>query len=225
MMTSRNPFKTVLYVPVLVVGLGICSGVPNGSQMAAKEGWSIGIYTGTSPFRLSPPANIRNPVLTAADVTDLRVNIVAHPFMLFAGSTYYMFFTAKNDQSGEYSGIGMAESKDGFEWEYKRIVLKEPFVLSYPFVFKWQNDYYMIPESYTEKFVRLYRATEFPNKWTYERDLLTGDNFVSASVVRYGDTWWMFVGRLGNDALRLFYADDLKESGQSTRAALSSLRT
>jgi hypothetical protein len=179
-------------------------------QATVKDAWSIGIYTGASPFQLSEPRNVTNPVLIPADVTDFPVNIVAHPFMIIDASRYYLFFTAKNDLSGEISGIGLAESSNGVEWQYKRIVLREPFVLSYPYVFKYQNDYYMIPESYTEKFVRLYRAADFPYKWTHEKDLLTGDNFISASVVEYAGMWWMFVGRLGNDTLRLFYASDLK---------------
>ena len=132
--------------------------------------WSIGIYTGTYPSSSRAPVGVPNPVLTSADVTDWQVNIVAHPFMVVSGSRYYMFFTTKNDLGKEQSGIGLAESNDGFRWEYKRIVLKEPFVLSYPyFLFKWQNDYYMIPESYTEKFVRLYRAHHSPmNGYTNE---------------------------------------------------------
>ncbi len=202
-----------LAVSALLAGLCAWAGTPIRSQTArtASENiWSIGIYTGTSPFQLAAPAGVANPVLTPAAVTDWKVNIVAHPFMVISGSKYYMFFTAKNDLGKEQSGIGLAESKDGFRWEYKRIVLKEPFVLSYPYVFKWQNDYYMIPESYTEKFVRLYRARSFPNEWTYERDLLTGDVFISPSVVRYADLWWMFAGGLGNDTLRLFFAEDLK---------------
>lgn len=180
------------------------------SQTRAKNAWSIGIYTGPSPFRLSAPANIKNPVLTAEDVTDLDVNIVAHPFMVVTDSLYYLFFTAKNDLTVEYSGIGLAESKNGVNWEYRQIVIKEPFVLSYPYVFKWHDDYYMIPEAHMETSVRLYRATDFPYRWTYERDLITGDHFISASVVRYKDMWWMFVARLGNETLRLFYAADLK---------------
>ncbi len=189
-------------------GHGFASQQP--ARTTTQNIWSIGIYTGTSPFQLTAPVGVTNPVLTPADVTDWQVNIVAHPFMVVSGSRYYMFFTAKNDLGKEQSGIGLAESNDGLRWEYKRIVLKEPFVLSYPYVFKWQNDYYMIPESYTEKFVRLYRATSFPNEWIHERDLLTGDVFISASVVRHAGLWWMFVGGLGNDTLRLFFAEDLK---------------
>ncbi len=183
--------------------------IPVRSQSKPEGTWSIGIYTGSSPFRISEPPNITNPVLTPADVTDFKVNIVAHPFMAIEGSRYYLFFTAKNDLSGEVSGIGLAESNNGMQWRYSRIVLKEPFVLAYPYVFKYRNVYYMIPEAHAEKFVRLYRAAEFPYTWKYEKDLLTGDNFISASIVEYAGMWWMFVGRLGNDTLRLFYASDL----------------
>jgi len=182
---------------------------PAAVQTGQESAWTIGILTGPSPFQLSPPAGLRNPVLTAAAVTDLKVDIVAHPFMVVTDSMYYLFFTAK-DGSTDMGGIGSAQSRNGLDWKYRRIVIKEPFVLAYPYVFKWRDDYYMIPEAHTETSVRLYRATEFPDKWQYEGDLLTGDQFISATVVRYKDMWWMFVARLGNDTLRLFYAADLK---------------
>ena len=130
--------------------------------------------------------------------------------MVIEGSKYYLFFTAKNDRAGEVSGIGLAESANGTEWRYSRIVLKEPFVLSYPYVFRHDGDYYMIPEAHKESTLRLYRADPFPYRWTYEKDLLSGDTYISASVVEYAGIWWMFVGRPGNDTLRLFYAADLK---------------
>lgn len=171
--------------------------------------WTIGIYTGPSIFKLSPPAGVKMPVLTAAAVSDLDADIVAHPFMVLADSMYYMFFTAKNGALDK-GGIGAAESRDGLHWKYRRIVIKEPFVLAYPFVFKWQADYYMIPEAHTETAVRLYRATDFPDKWEYEGDLLTGEHYISASLVRFQDMWWMYVSRQGNETLRLFFAQDLK---------------
>jgi hypothetical protein len=204
-----------LFLFILVSGISArqvheASPAHSPGQTTLKDVWSIGIYTGSSPFQLSEPGNVKNPVLIPADVTDFPVNIVAHPFMIIEGSRYYLFFTAKNDLSGEVSGIGLAESNNGTDWHYRRIVLKEPFVLSYPYVFKYKNNYYMIPEAHTEKFVRLYRAMEFPYRWTYEKDLLTGDTFISASVVEHAGMWWMFVGRLGNETLRLFYSSDLK---------------
>jgi len=201
----------------LLLALGACGLLLRGSDQARSAPgapapanfWTLGVYTGPSPFELSPPASIANPVLRGADVTDLKVDTLAHPFMLLENSRYYMFFTAK-DLKTDKGGIGLAESGNGLEWKYRRIVIHEPFVLAHPFIFKWQRDYYMIPEAHTETSVRLYRATAFPDRWTYEKDLLTGDHFISPTLVRFKDMWWMFICRPGNDTLRLFYARDFK---------------
>jgi len=219
--------SVVLTASALATGLCGCGFLLSGSPVSGRDSpqqvtqavstvktsresaWTIGIYTGPSPFQLSPPARVRNPILTGVDVNDLKVDIVAHPFMIVTNSSYFLFFTAKDGKT-DTGGIGLAESKNGLDWKYRQIVIHEPFVLAYPYVFEWQGDYYMIPEAHTETSVRLYRATEFPCKWKYEGDLLTGDHFISSTVVRYQDMWWMFIGRLGNETLRLFYAHDLK---------------
>ena len=61
--------------------------------------WSIGIYTGDSPFQLRAPANDPNPVVTAADVTDIPAEFVADPFMLHAGDRWHMFFEVLNRET------------------------------------------------------------------------------------------------------------------------------
>jgi hypothetical protein len=90
------------------------------------------------------------------------------------------------------------------------MAIHEPFVLAYPFVFKWRNDYYMIPEAHTQTAVRLYKATKFPDEWQYQKDLLTGDHFVSPTLLQYKNAWWMFVTNEKSDTLRLFYASDFQ---------------
>jgi hypothetical protein len=67
----------------------------------------------------------------------------------------------------------------------------------------------MIPEGVDERSVRLYRATDFPTEWSFEQTLIQGEKFISASVVRYENLWWMFVGLQGNQTLRLYYASEL----------------
>jgi hypothetical protein len=220
--------RAFVTVPALVLAIGICASAlllsddrkqPPAVKAPPEENiWTIGIYTGPSPFQLSPPPNIRNPVLTGRDVNDLAVDTLAHPFMVIEGSKYYLFFTAK-DHKTDKGGIGLAESTNGRNWKYRRAVIHESFVLSHPYVFKWQGGYYMIPEAHTETSVRLYRATAFPDKWEYEKDLMKGDHFISPTLVRYKDMWWMFTIASGNETLRLFYASDLK--GQWTEHPLS----
>lgn len=172
--------------------------------------WSIGIYEGSTPFNLSDPENISNPVITAKDVTDIDAQFVADPFMVVTDSCYYLFFEILN-RSTNQGDIGYAESKDAIKWKYKRVVLDENFHLSYPHVFKWKNDYYLIPESEQDFSVRLYKASTFPDHWKYIGNLINGFDFSDPTIFRYKDKWWLFVSNTYSNALNLFYSDDLSK--------------
>jgi hypothetical protein len=217
---GRSPLLSWLALGVATIALGGCAGdnpsVPASPPAAVRaepaqksSRWTIGVYTGPSLFRLAPPENLTNPVLTSSDVTDMDVDIVAYPFMVVQDTRYYLFFKVMNKKANQCA-IGLAESGDGLRWTYRQIVLRETFDLSYPSVFKWHDEYYMVPETHTLSSLRLYRAVHFPDQWTYERDLLTGDHYINPSIVHYQGAWWMFTGKPGNDTSRLYYASDLK---------------
>jgi hypothetical protein len=167
--------------------------------------WSIGIYTGNSPFALFPSARVVNPVLTAANVTDMPASFVADPFVIRGE----MFFEVMNGETKKGS-IGLATSKDGFDWCYERIVLDEPFHLSYPYVFEWQNSCYMIPETLGANAACLYKADDYPFRWSMTARLVEGP-CADPSIVRFKDLWWLFVCSTPyqHDALRLYFAEQL----------------
>jgi hypothetical protein len=173
-----------------------------------RREWSIGIYVGKSPLDLTSSKNINNPVLTAKDVTDVPAEFVADPFMVHEDGTWYMFFEVLNslDNLGD---IALATSPDGFSWTYQKVVLDEPFHLSYPYVFKWNHEYYMVPETFQAQSVRLYKAVAFPERWQLVGTLLEGSDFVDSSLVYFQDRWWMFNSSTDSDILRLYYANDL----------------
>ncbi|NDJ24223.1 hypothetical protein GS682_21745 [Nostoc sp. B(2019)] len=173
-----------------------------------KCDWSIGIYTGKSIFDFAATENIKNPVLTAKDVTDVIAEFVADPFMVCDNDTWYMFFEVMNSLN-DRGEIGLAISNDGFHWNYKQIVLKEAFHLSYPYVFKFENEYYMIPESYETNSIRLYKAVDFPTKWAFLKVLIDGRDYVDSSVFNFNEMWWMFTSSTQSNILRLYYTDDL----------------
>ena len=62
-------------------------------------------------------------------------------------------------------------------------VLTEPFHLSYPNVFEYSGSVYMIPETGHNKDIRLYKAVQFPDKWTLVKSFWVGANFVDTSFV------------------------------------------
>lgn len=172
-------------------------------EATCKERYSIGIYTGSDLFNLNNIKN--NPVLTYKDVKDIPAGFVADPFMVKEKSKWYMFFEVYNLYTKQ-GDIGYAVSEDGFKWVYKQIVLDEKYSISFPHVFKLNDNYYMVPETYASGFIRLYRAESFPTKWVFVKNLIKG-NFTDPSLFQYNGKWWVFVS-VGKD-LSIFYADDL----------------
>jgi hypothetical protein len=172
--------------------------------------WSIGVYAGETLFSLEPVKEIKNPVLCARDVVDIRAEFVADPFMIQAQGNWYMFFEVMNaeTQKGE---IGLAISSDGFDWSYQQIVLNEAFHLSYPYVFYVDGEYYLIPESYEANSLRLYRADPFPHKWRWVETIMQGP-WVDPSLFFLNGLWWMFTSPVSpeNETLNLFYADSIR---------------
>ncbi len=84
--------------------------------------------------------------------------------------------------------------------------------LSYPFVFKWQGDLYMVPEAGASREVALWKCEELPDRWTKAATLLTGVRFSDATLVEHDGLWWLFL-TLGThgiwlaDELSLYHAD------------------
>jgi hypothetical protein len=176
-----------------------------------KQEWSIGIYEGDSPVSIQPLDDVHNPILTKENIFDVRSRYVADPFMIKRGNTWYMFFEVvrQDNNKGE---IGLATSINGLNWEYQRIVLAESFHLSYPYVFQWQEEYYMLPEAWQSGGVSLYKANKFPEQWVCIGKLIEGRRIVDSSIFRHSDMWWILTDT-GKDykspVLSLYYSKDL----------------
>ncbi len=173
--------------------------------------YSIGILRGTSPLALAPPPGLTNPVLSRESIPGSLATFVADPFMIRVDGSWYMFFEVKNWTNHSHKGeIAFATSRDCEHWRYQRVVLAEPFHLSYPYVFAWNGEHYMIPESTAASAVRLYRAAPFPDRWVHVTDLLKGPVFLDSSVFHREGRWWMLTATDGvRGTLRLFHAAEL----------------
>jgi hypothetical protein len=171
--------------------------------------WSIGMFSGKTLSDLKPVPGIEMPVISAKDVTDIPAEFVADPFMIKADSAWHMFFEVMHAKT-EKGEIGLATSSNGLDWEYQQIVLKEFFHLSYPYVFCVGKEYFMIPESFEAKAMRLYRADPFPVRWSYVATLVEGP-WVDSSIFFVDGLWWVFTNPVApeNQILELFYAKEL----------------
>jgi hypothetical protein len=179
------------------------------SREMKRRVWSIAVLMGDSPLSLSPPRQVTNPVLTHKHVTDVPARFVADPFMVREGDRWWMFFEVLHITRG-CGEIGLATSVDALRWEYRGIVFRRPFHLSYPCVFSWQNDYYMLPETIGLGGIELYRAHRFPVEWRRAARLVQGV-FADPTAFFYEGRWWMFAcsAPRAHDTLCLFQAPDL----------------
>ncbi len=105
-------------------------------------------------------------------------------------------------------------TENGFE-QAPEVALAQEHHLSYPSVFKHQNDFYMVPETAAKRTVMLYKATNFPHGWDYAGTLLDDINVADSTLVEHEGVWWMFTNGMSHpsvderDQLLLFYTDDL----------------
>lgn len=83
----------------------------------------------------------------------------ADPFLFVHGDRLFLFYETDGYKLGR-GVIMMVSTSDLQKWTKPKIVLQEPFHLSYPFIFEKDGTVYMMPESGAGGQIRLYRATD-----------------------------------------------------------------
>lgn len=91
-------------------------------------------------------------------------------------------------------------------------VLEPSHHLSYPFVFRHDDAWYLMPESREKRRIDVYRATSFPFEWTLDRTMLEGVDAIDPTLAYIGNRWWLFANvaeehRSSWIELHAFYGD------------------
>lgn len=165
-------------------------------------------------FRSSirPVANC--PVLTSADVTDFgAVDFVADPFLFPGTDCWYLFFEVFNSDRDPDAAIGVATSADGYQWQYEGIALHTQKHLSFPYLFEWEGERYMLPETGGEgdTMVELYKASSFPTDWHRCAVPVSGTHDTDDAVIfRWDGRWWLAVGDATVSGTHLYYSTSIE---------------
>ena len=72
------------------------------------------------------------------------------------------------------------------------VAINEPFHLSFPYLFEYNNALYMCPESSGNRDIRVYRCTDFPMQWQFETIVMSDVNAVDSMLFEWQGKWWMF---------------------------------
>ena len=136
----------------------------------------------------------------------------ADPFIVFKDNIHYIFFEEyifeKNKGHIAYFTIDK-NRKIGKPIK----ILEQTFHLSYPFIFEYENKLYMIPETQEKKTIQLYKCTNFPEKWEYQKNILTDIDAVDSTIFQYENKWWMFTTIRKNETegwndLHIYYTNN-----------------
>lgn len=142
----------------------------------------------------------------------------ADPFAMRRNGKCYIFFEeyvyATRRGVISYIELGGLDDAKRLTNPVSRCVIDEPFHLSYPFLFDYHGDVFMIPESSANRTIDIWQATDFPIGWQKHKTLFEGIGATDTSLLEWNGKWWLFtnIDRNGmNDhrnELHIFYADD-----------------
>jgi len=138
----------------------------------------------------------------------------ADPFGWKRGEHFFIFCEEvfRRERRGHISAIPI--NGEGNVAGPSRLVIEEPFHLSYPFLFEFAGELYLIPESGFASVVNLYRCVEFPYHWEKVRPIFEGVQYYDTTLFEHGGRWWLFATvrnsrrlQLPDHDLQLFWAD------------------
>lgn len=138
----------------------------------------------------------------------------ADPFVVAGGDRFFVFaeeFIYKRNKGH----ISLLELDREGNLLNSSCIIEKPYHLSYPFVFRVDESWFMIPETSENRTIELYQCLEFPYTWKFVMNLANNTDAADTTLFRHNGTWWMFTAVSAHPGfpdyreLFVYYADDL----------------
>ncbi len=136
----------------------------------------------------------------------------ADPFLIEHQEKHYLFFEVFPFERDLGHLSCMEVHDDGTFGEVVKI-LERPYHFSYPNVFEYENQMYMVPETGGYQCIQLYKASSFPYKWDFQYNLMDGIRAFDSTFIEHDGVWWLFATVsetekcATTEELHVFYAD------------------
>jgi hypothetical protein len=139
----------------------------------------------------------------------------ADPFVVAANDYYYIFveeFIYKSNKAH----ISVLKLDDKGNLLSSQRIIERPYHISYPFIFMIDATYYMIPETFKNRTIELYKCIDFPYKWEFDRNIMENLSAADTTLFYYNNKWWLFTSLDQTDnisgcgtELFLFFTDNI----------------
>ncbi|WP_424627523.1 glucosamine inositolphosphorylceramide transferase family protein [Bradyrhizobium sp. SYSU BS000235] len=146
-------------------------------------------------------------------ISDPGYRCYADPFPITWKGRTFVFFEDLDHRAGKAVISAIEFDERGPKGDVIR-VLEEPWHLSYPFLIEDGGELWMIPESFGNNDVALYKCIEFPAKWERHTTLLSGLSFSDATITQHDGLYYLFgASRDGgggySDTLSIYHSKSL----------------
>lgn len=186
-----------------------------------KEEWNIAIREKNDKFLWEKGG-------TSEKFTVLSNTIrywAADPFIITFDDKDYLFFEMFDRLKGK-GVIGYREINGG-KISRMKIAYKAEYHLSFPFIFHYNNDVYMMPEYSEGKELFLLKATHFPDKWEKVESWMNEKRLVDSILLSYQGNIFLLTQELesgySSDKLSLYIKQDKKWIPHKQSPVLESL--
>jgi hypothetical protein len=136
----------------------------------------------------------------------------ADPFVVTREHKTYIFFEDFRWDVAK-GVISCVEVDEAGNYTEPIVILEKEHHLSYPFLFEWEHELFLVPETVAANRIEAYRAIDFPYRWCFEATLIDQLRVVDSTLLERDGKWWLFASggstRYGalNQDLHLFYAE------------------
>lgn len=203
----RKWIKSVLFLIVIFLVVLTIFNYRYPFMSPESNGWSIGFRTIDAPLQKIFPSEsniISHDSLNR--ITRSPTRFLADPFLFYEDDIYYLFFEHQGEEGP--AKIGLFQSPDGLNYSFKGDVIDESFHLSFPQIFKYKQDYYILPESAAINQVILYKAINFPMEWKISDTLIKNIKLKDPAILMT-DTMNLITGIDENWNQQIFKSDSL----------------
>ncbi len=168
-----------------------------------KTNWSVA-YSKYDGFKTS--------LFRYKEITNPPNRFLADPFIYSKDNRSIIFvedYSFKKSK-GDISAIELSKGNE----KHLGIVLSEEFHLSFPFIFEYKNELYMVPETGSIMEIRLYKCIKFPTEWKFYKTIMKNVSAADNMIIFQNDKWFLFSNICSantNDhdsELHIFYADN-----------------
>lgn len=133
----------------------------------------------------------------------------ADPFVIKKENLFYVFFEHFDYKKGKLAYYTISDNLVISEPEFLEIDISTH--TSYPMIFEYQNEYYMIPEICHLNKINLYKCTNFPKKWKFVKTLVDNVHASDTTILFKEDKIWLFSTVYSNNKnnLCIYHSNDL----------------